>query len=392
MSQAPNSENKPAQAPAAKDTAAKQPVQPEASANAAKDQQKTATAAAQKPASDSPEKSSKGLATAALVIALLGLGVGVWGLSKTSDDQPAAASQTELTAALQQIEQLNTRLDSQTQGLEQRLNALPKADSFAQERQLLAILQADQQKLSEQVELALGSSRQAWRLAEAEHLLRLASLRLTALQDISSARVLIEGADQILYSQNDPAAFAAREALAKNLTQLDSLAKLDRTGLFVRLGGLRDQAKGLVSALPEFQPEAQQPKKQATRWEEWQAEMSKYVKVSTETGELLKPLLAGKSLTEVRLALSLALEQAQWAALNGETEIYQGALTQTAAIIDEFFSPEDQPAQALRKQLAALGEQPVNQQMPDLTPAIQTLQAYIQQRAQPQPETKQEAN
>ncbi|AKX55083.1 uroporphyrinogen-III C-methyltransferase [Thiopseudomonas alkaliphila] len=387
MSQAPNSETKPAQAPTAA-TASNH-----SSKDATGSQSTTAHTAPSAATTQSTEKSAKGLASAALVIAILGLGLGAWGLSQSNSADSTVQLQSELHSALTAIDGLNNQLAEQQSLLEQRLAALPKADALAQERQLVAHLQADQQKLAERVELALGSSRQDWRLAEAEHLLRMASLRLSALQDVSSARVLIDGADQILYSQNDPAAFAAREALAKNLTQLDSLAKLDRTGLFVRLGALRDQAKSLVSALPEFQADA--PKsatKQPTRWEEWQDEMAKYVRISTETGEVLKPLLAGKSLTEVRLSLSLALEQAQWAALNGETEVYQGALKQTAAIIDEFFSAEDQPAQALRNQVQELSQQPVNQKMPDLSAAIHTLQTYIQQRAQPKAATEQEAN
>jgi hypothetical protein len=63
----------------------------------------------------------------------------------------------------------------------------------------------------------LGASRKDWRLAEAEHLMRLASLRLSALQDINSAQALVQGADEILREQSDPGSYAAREQLAKSL-------------------------------------------------------------------------------------------------------------------------------------------------------------------------------
>lgn len=65
------------------------------------------------------------------------------------------------------------------------------------------------------METVLGASRKDWRLAEAEHLLRLASLRLSALQDINSAQALVQGADEILREQDDPGAFGAREQLAR---------------------------------------------------------------------------------------------------------------------------------------------------------------------------------
>jgi uroporphyrin-3 C-methyltransferase len=79
----------------------------------------------------------------------------------------------------------------------------------------VAQLQGDQQRLSQRLETVLGESRKEWRLAEAEHLLRLATLRLSALQDITSAKALVEGADEILREQSDPGAFAAREQLAQ---------------------------------------------------------------------------------------------------------------------------------------------------------------------------------
>ena len=130
-----------------------------------------------------------GLAVFALLLGAAGVAAGGWGLWQVRALQ--ASSQ-------QQLGQVRT-LDEQAQGIEQaqqqlaaRLAQLPGADELEERRRLVAQLQGDQQRLNQRLETVLGASRKDWRLAEAEHLLRLASLRLSALQDINSAQALAQ--------------------------------------------------------------------------------------------------------------------------------------------------------------------------------------------------------
>ena len=216
---------------------------------------------------------------------------------------------------------------------------MPAADELEDRRRLVAQLQGDQQRLNQRLETVLGASRKDWRLAEAEHLLRLASLRLSALQDISSAQALVQGADEILREQNDPGAFAAREQLAKSLAALRSTEQPDRTGLFLQLGALRDQVVELsapgagVSATEPSRGRLTADGDGASRWAQWWDEISQYIRIDFNADKNIRPLLAGQSLTQVRLALSLALEQAQWAALNGQAAVYTQALAEARNVL-----------------------------------------------------------
>ncbi|HLD64789.1 MAG TPA: uroporphyrinogen-III C-methyltransferase, partial [Pseudomonas sp.] len=194
------------------------------------------------PVEPSPPVSTKGrgngLTLLALVIGAAGVALAGWGAWQVQALELRDRQQfTELAALREQ----NQGLSQRAQGLSETLAQLPSVDELAERRRLLASLQGDQQRLSQRLETVLGASRQDWRLAEAEHLLRLASLRLSALQDINSARALVQGADEILREQDDPAAFAAREQLAKSLEALRSVTQPDRTGLFLQLGALRQQ-------------------------------------------------------------------------------------------------------------------------------------------------------
>lgn len=370
---------------------AEQPASKESTVKptAAKPSASTATPAS-KPTTSS---SGKGLAVLALLFGLGGLGAGVWSVLQIQASNDLSAQQQQLSSMLSQTKDLAGR----EQQLSQTLAQMPSASQLQQGRELLASVQAEQQLLSQRLETILGASRQDWRLAEAEHLLRMASLRLTALHDTNSARFLLQAADQILMEQDDPAAFAAREQLANSIAALNSSSTLDRTGLFVQLGALHQQASQLTHLAPEFiQSQGQQADVAQGdgpgRWAQWWEQISRYVRIDFNASEQVQPLLAGQSLTQVRLALGLALEQAQWAALNGATEVYQQALQQALAILEAHFSVKDSSVSSLRTQLSELHEQKVSEELPDLNAALITLQAYINTRSTPQEPGTEESN
>ena len=339
------------------------------------------------PPRQAPSRNGRSLPLLALLLGAGGLLVAGWSLWQVRSLQAAA-------------EQQQTRLEearSQTLGLAERdlvmshqLSRLPSPAELEERRRLLAELQAGQQQLSERVDNVLGASRQEWRLAEAEHLLRLASLRLSALQDVGSARFLVSAADQILRDHDDPAAFAVRERLVDSLEALQALPLIDRTGLFLQLGALGEQAARLNTRQPQF--EAQQGSgvpaaalvaegDGASVWADWWQRLSGFVRLEFTASDEVKPLLAGQTLEQLRLTLRLALEQAQWAALNAQPQVYQGALEQGRAVLQRYFGLDTPENQALYQRLGQLAGQPVAQELPDLTPALSALQAYLAQRA-----------
>lgn len=330
-----------------------------------------------------PARRGNGLAALALLLAAGAAGAAGWGLWQVR--QLAQHDQEQfglLTDARSQTQLLGER----EQALASRLQQLPSAEELEERRRLVAQLQGDQQALGRRLETVLGASRQDWRLAEAEHLLRLASLRLSALQDINSATVLVQGADDILRDQDDPATFAAREQLAKSLVTLRSLAEVDRTGLYLQLGALRAQAAQLNSLAPAFVGEGDgrfsltAEGDGSSRWAQWWETLSHYIRIDFDADQNIRPLLAGQNLTQVRLALSLALEQAQWAALNGEQAVYRQALGQARDVLQTAFNSDNPDAQALAARVGELLERSVAVELPDLTGSLTAVQAYINRR------------
>ncbi len=329
-----------------------------------------------------PASRGNGLALLALLVAAAGAGAGGWGLWQL---QALDAREQQQQGQLQEARSEAQSLAQTGKKLEVRLDQLPSVEELETRRRLLTQLQGDQQLLNQRLETVLGASRQDWRLAEAEHLLRLASLRLSALQDINSATALVQAADEILHEQDDPAAFAAREQLAKSLQALRSTANPDRTGLFLQLGALREQVAQLNALAPSFNSEggvlselAAEGVMEPQWWQRALQTLSEYFRIDFNADRNIRPVLAGQSLTQVRLALSLALEQAQWGALHGQSEVYRQALQQAREVLDGNFDVDNPNSRALRARIDELAERPIAVTPPDLSPTLNAVQAYIQ--------------
>ncbi len=334
-----------------------------------------------------PGTGGKVLASLALLAGLAGAGAGGYSFWLQQQQIKRLDAQAAELAGLQQgpdqsryVEQLDV-LARQQQQLGQRLERLPSLDDLDERRRLLASLQSEQQNLATRVDRVLGASREDWRLAEAEHLLRMAMLRLSAMQDAKSAAALLNEADLILQRQNDPGAYAARAKLVESLEALRSLPDFDRTGLFLQLAALRSLGSKLTALAPQFHlGDAPADEAPENRWQRWLNELERYVRIDLDAVSNVKPLLAGQSLGQVRLALSLAIEQAQWAVLNANTEVYRQSLAQARALLTDYFNPDDLESQALARRIDDIAQRQITAEMPDLTPALRALEAYIAER------------
>lgn len=327
-----------------------------------------------------------GLAILALLLGVGGLAAGGWSVWQMRQLQAGHQQQSS------QVQELGARtqaLQQNEQQLSARLSQLPPAQELEDRRRLVTQLQSDQQRLNQRLESVLGASRKDWRLAEAEHLLRLASLRLSALQDINSATALVEGADEILRQQDDPGAFAAREQLAKSLAALRATEQPDRTGLFLQLSALRDQTNGLSELAPAYKDQGESlfgltsANTEDSYWSRWWNQISRYFRVDFNASDNVRPLLAGQSLSQVRLALSLAIEQAQWAALNGEAEVYKHAIDEAKGVLGSNFNNDNPQSRAMSLRLEQLAGQPVSVMTPDLAQSLASVQAYLERRHAP---------
>tara|TARA_R110001599_G_scaffold353837_1_gene599635 strand:- start:4150 stop:5463 length:1314 start_codon:yes stop_codon:yes gene_type:complete len=330
--------------------------------------------------------SGRGLAALALVVAVAALGLQAWQWQR--DSQQAAVQDSALSG---QMEQLANSQRRGQQSMQARLEGLPDGAQWQQMQSLAAELQRSQRALSQELDVIRGDARADWKLAEAEYLLRLASLRLLAAQDVESTTELLEAVDSILREQPDSGVFAVREALAQVQAAIEALPRIDRSGIYLRLAALHEQVNRLVLLpVPEFDPDAVSVEEEyedrlsrRTRAERVLMRLERYVRVDFQRGKVITPLLDEAEMQRVRRTLQLTMEQAQWAALRGESAIYQASLTQAKNILQQFFELENPQVKAMQNQLTALAERQVDLDAPDLSGVQQDLAAYIQSRRSP---------
>lgn len=327
----------------------------------------------------------RGLSGLALLVALAALGLSGW--------QWYQADQRQLTGAAlnEQLAQLQYAQQQSAQAFEARLQGLPDANEWQQVERLSAEMQRSQQAMSQRLEALQGEAQSDWKLAEAEHLVRLASLRLLASQDVTAARELLASVDAILRAQPDSGVFAVREQLAQFQTELSALPEIDRPGIYLRLAAMREQVERLVALpVPVFDPNDVSVEEEyadrlarRNRAERVLMRLERYVRVDFQRGKVITPLLDEAELQRVQRTLQLSMEQAQWAALRSEEEIYQSSLEQAGSLLRQYLELENPQVEAMLGQLESLAEQNVSLSPPDLSPLQQGLAAYIQSRRTP---------
>jgi len=328
----------------------------------------------------------RGLAGLALLVALAALGLSGW---QWYQDQATADQTAALDQRFDDISAAQRRSnDESRQALQQRLENVASSDQLQQIERLATEVQRSQQALSQRLDALEGDARSNWKLAEAEYLLRLASLRLLATQDVRSATELLDAVGQILQSEPDSGVFGVREQLAQVQSQLQALPEIDRPGIYLRLAALRDQVDRIVALpVPVFDPdqvsveeESEDQLAQRTWADRMLMRLERYVRVDFQRGKVITPLLDEAEMHRVRRTLQLTLEQAQWAALRGEEGIYQQSLEQADAVLRQFFELDNPQVNALQEQIERLAEEPVALTPPDLSALQQSLAAYIQSR------------
>jgi uroporphyrin-3 C-methyltransferase len=336
--------------------------------------------------SRSAGRPGRGLAVLALAVGLVALGLHAWQWQQ--DRQQSVARASDFNQQMGQLADSQRRNQQSVQG---RLEGLPDANEWQQIEGLTADLQRSQRALSQELDVLRGDARADWKLAEAEYLLRLASLRLLAAQDVKSARELLNAVDNILRDQPDSGVFSVREELARVQAELEALPEIDRSGVYLRLAALHEQVNRLVLLpVPEFDPDEVSVEEEyedrlarRTRAERVLMRLERYVRVDFQRGKVITPLLDEAEMQRVRRTLQLTMEQAQWAALRGESDIYLASLSQADGILRQFFELENPQVKAMQAQLSSLAERQVDLEPPALAALQQDLAAYIQSRRNP---------
>lgn len=230
-----------------------------------------------------------------------------------------------------------------------------------------------------------------WRMAEVKYLVQLAYYHLTFTRDIPAALALLQSAEQRVAQINDPNLLSIRQLIANNIAALQAVPKIDLAGLLTRITALQMQATKLPTiGLPRATETAVEedtdvksasPLRKAIH-DSW-VTLQKIV-VIRHQDKPIQPLLSPEQQAYLQQNLQLILQQAQWAALRGQGDVYQNSLIQARKWIENYFAKSLPATQAFVQAITDLQKINVQPSLPDLGPMTRKIQllSYIAPKQQ----------
>ena len=311
--------------------------------------------------------------------------------------------QSELSAQMDsaqnskaQFEQLAQQVIGSQQNTQQSTQQLAQQQTIQNDK--ILSLEAKLQRLN-------NTTKEDWKLAETEYLIRLANQRLLLESDSKGAIALLTNADDILKELQDPIVFDTRKALAKDIQTLNAISQFDLEGSYLQLSALYDSVADLPQREPSKEWQASQQTNNTNETNDsnaftaglksfWQSLRS--LVVINYNNKPIKALLPPAEYQELVTGLQLQLDVAQVALLKGESVIYQQALSRVAQAVTEHFDTQASKVTAFLSSLTELQQLEPSPKLPlpraSLNAIKSLMKEWNQEQAKPTLADAQESN
>ncbi|MCC5881863.1 MAG: uroporphyrinogen-III C-methyltransferase [Halomonas sp.] len=327
---------------------------------------------------------------ALILVLFLGIGAGLfaWNAWERLDEQQQRLADLEEraggAASADDVAQLREELE---QGEEQRDAEM--AEAIEAMRGEFSSYRSEVDDALDQVLAELSREQDAdereWLHAEAAYLLRLANQRLQLERDVEGAAALLRTADARLNEADNPALLSVRRAIASELSILDGVPQVDRTGLYLALDAQQQRLAQLPLSreLEEIPARSGMQEAPAGGWQDQLSRFGQELRdlvVIRHHDEAFETLVTPEQESYLRQSARLVLEQAQLALLKEEQELYEASLDKALALIEGYYDTERSEVQAVIEQLQELQGENIQPELPDISGSQQALAEFIERR------------
>jgi uroporphyrin-3 C-methyltransferase len=226
-----------------------------------------------------------------------------------------------------------------------------------------------------------AGARTAWLLAEAEYYLQIGNAQLQLAGNPHLATLALQLADERVAQIGDPALTAVRQAIANELTALDSMEKPDVEGVTLTLASLARVVETLplrtISAgagVEETAPGAEDGGLDRA-WASVKSAVAGLVRVSTPD-ENRDPLLTPEASYLLRTNLTLQLQAARLALLRGEQAVFQQSLDDANTWIHDYFDMRSTQVASTLQTIAEIRGGLVTSARPDISGSLRLLRQF----------------
>jgi uroporphyrin-3 C-methyltransferase len=226
-----------------------------------------------------------------------------------------------------------------------------------------------------------------WLLLKARYYLELAQVNAHWSDNWQTTTALLQQADTLLADIHDQQLFKIRQAIAKELTQLQTMPKIDIPGLLSQL----DATTSMITNLPLKPTVPPENKKIVTTSNNktlstWRERLRESVGLLEELvvirhhDEYIAPLPSPAYESMLRESIRLYFQEAQWAVLQNNEAVYQLSLAQAIKKINLSFDSEATETVALLEQLQTLQHIHLLEQKPILEQSLPLLNKLIESK------------
>ncbi len=308
--------------------------------------------------------------------------------SMEAAEQQLAELLTQQQTVTSRIDEANTTLQKLA-SVEKTITTLSDKVEAAGKRQqeLLSSLQAVRKRAEQE--------RDAWKLTEAEYLLKVASRRLSLEQDIRGAIAALEAADKNLAETDDPRWMPVRKAISAAVAELNSLPKPDIEGSAVTIASLEKNIDQLPLPQPERHLQSTTLDTSALSHSEdlqtWGSKMWDEVKKLVVIRRGDKPatiaLMPPDQAEYLRQNLHLKLENARYALLRNNPKLFMENLRTAQEWIETHFDTKAAATQGMLESLQKLQKMEFPQTLPDISTPLEQLRKLRKRNSPQQQET-----
>lgn len=323
------------------------------------------------------------LPAGALLIAIGALVTSVYTISLNQQLQNQLADKNnQLATQLERLtqeqakaqEQIDAKITAKTKGIEE----------------IRSSLQAKFDELNKQLQTAMSQrfyQNQNWQLLKARYYLELAQINAHWSKSVGATVAMLQQADQLLQQLNDPQIFDIRQAIAKDIAQLQALPKVDVAGILSELDAVQSSLNDLnIPSIANDETSETTTKSETTKGNipVWRLHLqdsmnllSKLV-IIRRNDENIKPLISPAFEAILKENIRLDLQEAQWAVLNSNPQVYQLVLNQALTTLKKNFNQNTQNTAALMKKITELQQVQLTQKRPEIGSGLPLLNQLIE--------------
>lgn len=275
-----------------------------------------------------------------------------------------------------------TQLEQKQSNVQEQIDAKTNDTLTAQTQ-----LQTKFDNLNKQLQNAMQQrfyQNQDWALLKARYYLELAQINAHWSDSIASVIALLEQADHLLQQFSDPKILDIRQAIAKDIAQIQALPHVDIAGILSQLDAAQNSINNLTIPLPANSTPVSEntstsPNKESTWRLHLQSSMSvleKFV-VIRRHDQNVQPLLSPLLENILKENLHLSLQEAQWAVLTNNPSVYQLALKQAIQNLKMNFNENIAATAMLIKKLTELEQINIMQKRQEIGAVLPLLNELI---------------